>query len=343
MILKDSTDFSNYLNSIKNEVWEYNKDIYENEVIKRHLDEEKNNMNSFITEYKNNLKKIDNFLNKKYEEYSSRLNILNQNLQNTINKEEENKEEENNNINKNKQSKKNNSLTDSILDNKDNLNNSNDNNNLNMNYDESKEPNLIPGINKMKRTSLNDPELEKYLKQRKNSDFMHEMLFKDKSDESGFSTSWKRAYGELNNSISWLHGFCAINKTAASKILEKFKKTFISECILTEGYLAKVHLKEVKEEFENLKKLTEESEFIQKINHLVEFRKEVIKYYADNFCSGNIEKAKENLDDRLKGGISPHTPWLMFHSGITFGLIFFIIILFFIHCKYFLFYLIKLF
>eukprot|EP00340_Litonotus_pictus_P013220 CAMPEP_0170538630 /NCGR_PEP_ID=MMETSP0209-20121228/103435_1 /TAXON_ID=665100 ORGANISM="Litonotus pictus, Strain P1" /NCGR_SAMPLE_ID=MMETSP0209 /ASSEMBLY_ACC=CAM_ASM_000301 /LENGTH=280 /DNA_ID=CAMNT_0010840373 /DNA_START=450 /DNA_END=1288 /DNA_ORIENTATION=+ len=188
---------------------------------------------------------------------------------------------------------------------------------------------------KLEKEELGEAELlhpdEPHDKKRRFSEVhMDEMKHKDKNDEFGFSTSWKRAYGEVYNMSSWLHGFCAINKIAANKILKKFKKTFISKCAITEGELAEEHLEEVQRNSEELSIVTDTSKFILEIEEMVNFRMHVINCYAEYFCDSNAEKAKNHLEIRLMGGFPKEMKLISFYLGVFITMIFLVIVLIFI-------------
>lgn len=157
---------------------------------------------------------------------------------------------------------------------------------------------------------------------------------KEKYDEFGFSTSWKRAYGELYNKASWLHGFCAINKIALSKIIKKFEKVFIKKLIINEGEQAKLHIEHVSKIHEEIKTIEEKCRFSVEIEEIASSRVDIIQSYADFFCNGNSEVSKTTLEERLKGGLPKEMKLISFYIGVFITMVIFGLILFVIPCKY---------
>lgn len=156
---------------------------------------------------------------------------------------------------------------------------------------------------------------------------------KEKYDEFGFSTSWKRAYGELYNKASWLHGFCAINKIALSKIIKKFEKVFIKKLIINEGDQAKLHIQHVTKIHEEIKTVEEKCRFSIEIEEIASSRVDIIQSYADFFCNGNSEVSKTTLEERLKGGLPKEMKLISFYIGVLITMVIFGMILFLIPCK----------
>ena len=157
---------------------------------------------------------------------------------------------------------------------------------------------------------------------------------KEKHDEFGFSTSWKRAFGEIYNKASWLHGFCQINKIAINKILIKFNDKFIENLIIVEGAQAQEHIRVVKEIFDDLNCFSEKFDFITEIDGLANTRITIIEHFADHFCNGKIDKAKSKLEERLSGGTPKSMKLNSFYIGVLFSSIVFSILIFLIPCKF---------
>lgn len=142
---------------------------------------------------------------------------------------------------------------------------------------------------------------------------------KEKLDESGYSTSWKRAYLELYNKSSWLHGFGTINKIASLKLLQKCKQLFHDSCVFQDE---SHYLTQLGKEISKLEKMTEEFKFITEIDSVNDLRFKICQTYADSFCKGDLEISKQDLENVLKGGITRHSNYVMFYLGIFFSLIF---------------------
>lgn len=153
---------------------------------------------------------------------------------------------------------------------------------------------------------------------------------KDKFDESGFSTSWKRAYSELYNKSSWLHGFSTINKIASIKLLQKSKQVFFESCVFQDDI---EHLSKIELEIQTLEKQTQDCNFITEIDDVNELRFKICQTYADSFCKGNLEVSKGDLENVLKGGITKHMNYVMFYLGVFISLLFMCWILPFISSK----------
>lgn len=147
---------------------------------------------------------------------------------------------------------------------------------------------------------------------------------KEKNDEAGFSTSWKRAYGEVYNKSSWLHGFCVINKIAMNKIIKKFLKTFCKKLPYdNENKQVSKFIKEVKILHEELQSIVSKCKFFNETDEVVNLRVDVIQSYAENFFGGNNDLAKESLELRLKGGLPDELKLISFYIGMLLSMILF--------------------
>lgn len=149
---------------------------------------------------------------------------------------------------------------------------------------------------------------------------------REKNDEAGFSTSWKRAYGEIYNKSSWLHGFCVINKIALNKIMKKFNKTFSKKLPYdTNNKQVEDFVKEVKKFHKDLEKQASECKFYHQTDDVINLRVDVIQAYAENFFEGNNDKAKESLEQRLKGGLPKEMKLISFHLGMLVMMVLFLV------------------
>jgi hypothetical protein len=132
-------------------------------------------------------------------------------------------------------------------------------------------------------------------------------------DELGYAVSWKRALSQLYNYTSWLHGYCVINNVAAQKIILKLNKTF-ELCAMS-------HLKD---EYNGKLK---EYRFVADTEKVIELRKQLQQFYAFEFTGGNVNKAKHELESRMKGNRHRDVALIAFHCGIMITLMFVYILL----------------
>lgn len=155
-------------------------------------------------------------------------------------------------------------------------------------------------------------------------------LSNDRNDEFGFSISWQRAYSEVYNKTSWLHGFCAINKIAVYKLLSKFRKSYISSCSYKVGSYAKEHLKYLENLADKVEKHLETLKFISSVDDIGNLRLEIVKVYSEYFCDSNKDQAISKLEVRLKGGLPGEMKFISFFSGVLLTIILFSILIHFI-------------
>ena len=131
-------------------------------------------------------------------------------------------------------------------------------------------------------------------------------------DEMGYAVSWKRALSGLYNETSWLHSYQSINMLAIKKIEKKIKKIFKLNGIMgIEGELS-----EIDNSFPF---------FNTALNKLVDLRKNIKKFYANEFTNFDLVKASNELERRLQGaGRIKHAKLIYFYFGLilSFGLFF---------------------
>ena len=133
-------------------------------------------------------------------------------------------------------------------------------------------------------------------------------------DELGYAVSWKRALSNLYNFTSWLHSYHSINILAIKKIQKKIKKIF--------------KLNNIEEIDEKLNEADQSFQFFNSLNKLVDLRKKIKNLYAKALTKGNLNKANEELDARLRGGSRiKHTKLIFFYMGIIISSFFFFILL----------------
>ena len=136
-------------------------------------------------------------------------------------------------------------------------------------------------------------------------------------DELGYAVSWKRALSNLYNFTSWLHSYHSINLLAIKKIQKKTKKIF--------------KLNNIEEIDEKLIEADQTFQLFTSLDKLVDLRKKIKKLYAKAFTKGNLNKATEELDTRLRGGSRiKHTKLIFFYIGIIISSLFFFILLSFV-------------
>ena len=133
-------------------------------------------------------------------------------------------------------------------------------------------------------------------------------------DELGYAVSWKRALSNLYNFTSWLHSYHSINLLAIKKIQKKTKKIF--------------KLNNIEEIEDELIKADNTFQIFNSLDKLVDLRKKIKVLYAKELTKGNLKKATEELDQRLRGGSRiKHTKLIFFYMGIILSSFFFFILL----------------
>jgi hypothetical protein len=138
-------------------------------------------------------------------------------------------------------------------------------------------------------------------------------------DELGFAVSWKRAFSQLYNLTSWLHSYCTINFIACQKMLKKFKKTLKEQGIENADEELSEHLKSLN--------------FISKLKDVIELRKKIKVFYADEFTLHNQDTAERELTDRMKGNRSKDRTLIAFNLGMIISNLLGIILLWLLHSK----------
>jgi hypothetical protein len=121
-------------------------------------------------------------------------------------------------------------------------------------------------------------------------------------DELGYAVSWKRATSNLYNVTSWLHSYCTINSIAVQKIIQKYEEVFKQ----IGGDLTEIEIEE----------LSKFSDFNKKMSQVIDLRKKIKHLYADELCGGNIQLAKQELEERMQGDKSKHKSLIYFHLGM---------------------------
>ncbi len=133
-------------------------------------------------------------------------------------------------------------------------------------------------------------------------------------DELGYAVSWKRALSNLYNFTSWLHSYHSINLLAIKKIQKKTKKIF--------------KLNNIEEIEDELIKADNTFQIFNSLDKLVDLRKKIKVLYAKELTKGNLKKATEELDQRLRGGSRiKHTKLIFFYMGIILSSFFFFMLL----------------
>ena len=275
-------------NSINKQEIFHHSEVTE-DIVDIHLKEEKRVINLFIDEFKQNILKVDGFYNGIYTDIKQKLEKLNSNYKSM----------------KEKKAGK--------LENDSNLSFVNLDGIGSVNLDKSKE--------KILRSTFQAFHAEETLKSNERT----ELKLGEKNDEFGFSTSWRRAYGELYNKSTWLHGFSAI--------IRKFSEIFEQNLILKSGKNSKVHLNELKILINELDSISNKTNFISELDLIVEFRKEIIDYFANFFFKGDKNSAIDSLEEKLIGGFPKEMRLICFASGMIVSLVIFIIALIFIPGK----------
>lgn len=204
---------------------------------------------------------------------------------------------------------------------------------LNQNYENSIKKNLkeINENNAIDTDIFDDivePMKNQKIIRRESSDISN-----DRNDEFGFSISWQRAYSEIYNKTSWLHGFCAINKIAVYKLLSKLKKSYISSCIFKVGSYAKEHINYLENMTDKFEKHLETLKFISAVDEIGNLRLEIVKVYSNYFCDSNKDQAISKLEVRLKGGLPGEMKFISFFTGVLITIILFSILIHFIPSK----------
>jgi hypothetical protein len=140
-------------------------------------------------------------------------------------------------------------------------------------------------------------------------------------DELGYAVSWKRAFSQLYNITSWLHSYCTINFIACQKILKKMKKVMKEQAI--EGA------------DEEMNEFLKSMNFVVKLKNVIELRKNIKVFYADELTSGNQDRAEKELMERMKGNRSKDRTLIAFHLGMIISNLFAIFILWLLNSKKF--------
>lgn len=138
----------------------------------------------------------------------------------------------------------------------------------------------------------------------KHNDHLRESISRENAerDELGYAVSWKRAFSQLYNLISWLHSYCVINSLACQKILKKFNKIMLEQGVEHADV-------ELNEYFKNL-------QFMTKIKNVIDLRKQIKIFYANDFTEGNLKKAEKDLESRMRGNKTKHTAMIAFYGGM---------------------------
>ena len=101
-------------------------------------------------------------------------------------------------------------------------------------------------------------------------------------------TNWKRVFEHIWMQIRWLNSYGHMNEIALRKILKKFCKNFFvnKETPVKKKLLDILATKN----FEPVEgKMNEE---------LLILSADVLKFYADCFCNGNLESARAQIDEK---------------------------------------------
>jgi hypothetical protein len=69
-------------------------------------------------------------------------------------------------------------------------------------------------------------------------------------------------------------------------------------------------------------------QFINNIQDVIELRKNVHKFYAEEFTNGNFQEAKNKLENRLKGDRKRATAMIYFYIGMAVTLLLIHLLLF---------------
>jgi hypothetical protein len=138
----------------------------------------------------------------------------------------------------------------------------------------------------------------------------HKDLVKETAerDELGYAVSWKRAFSQLFNLTSWLHGFCVINSLGRQKITKKYVKVFTR---MGEEDPAREILE-----------INQEISFMLDVDRVIELRKQIKNFYADHLTSGNQNAATNELEARMKGLRTPDLALISFYLGLQIAMVF---------------------
>lgn len=290
------------------------------------IKEEKRLLKLFIEKYKNTLNNVEDFFNKTLELNKNTLDKLKNNYifksDNEFNIDDENDDDILSSCSKDCEisNKDKNDNNDEYFNNY----NNNENNKSFKSYSHiNKNSNFKNKLNNSYKLNI-DLEVDdiqcKSLKINKLSKFnvLSEKKSRDQHDAGGYSTSWKRAFTDIYTKATWLHGYATINKIAIYKILKKFYKIFIKNCLLNDN----MYIKEANEEYNNLEKFSEELNFYKQINHITLYRLKIVKVYSNLFCKGNLKEAKNIMEEKLDGGSSTNTSMVSFYFGVFISLLF---------------------
>ena len=105
-------------------------------------------------------------------------------------------------------------------------------------------------------------------------------------DEFEQMVNWKRVFEQIWQQIRWLISYGQINELALRKIMKKFVKNYF---LIKDNTITK-KLSEIIDE-QNFK--MEEGKMTRELRILSD---DLLTFYADCFCKGNIRQAKSQLD-----------------------------------------------
>ena len=98
--------------------------------------------------------------------------------------------------------------------------------------------------------------------------------------------NWKRVFESIWNQIRWLISFGQINELALRKILKKFNKNFLRVADNTLDKKMELVLEETSFKMDS-GKMTRELQILSN---------DLLSFYANIFCKGNLKVARANLD-----------------------------------------------
>ena len=108
----------------------------------------------------------------------------------------------------------------------------------------------------------------------------------DIKDEFEQMVNWKRVFEQIWQQVRWLISYGQINELALRKIMKKFVKNFfaIKDNTLT---------KRLQKEIETMSFKMEEGKMTRELQILSD---DLLTFYADCFCKGNMRQARTQLD-----------------------------------------------
>ena len=98
--------------------------------------------------------------------------------------------------------------------------------------------------------------------------------------------NWKRVFEQIWQQIRWLISYGQINELALRKIMKKFVKNYF---VLKDNTINK----KLGEEINNMSFKMEEGQMTHELKILSD---DLLTFYADVFCKGNLKQAKAQLD-----------------------------------------------